>query len=36
MNTLITSKGENQNKYRRLKRYWKLLLKKESELSYGI
>jgi len=31
MNTLNTSKGEDQKKYQRLKRYWKILLKKESE-----
>lgn len=34
MNTLKTSHGEDMKKYRRLKRYWKLLLKKESELSH--
>ncbi len=28
MNTFNTSKGEDQKKYRRLKRYWKLLLKR--------
>src|SRR5699024_12356928 len=32
MNTLRTSHGEDMKKYRRLKRYWKLLLKKESKL----
>ena len=34
MNTFNTSNGEDLKKYRRLKRYWKLLLKKESELSH--
>jgi len=34
MNAFNTSNGEDLKKYRRLKRYWKLLLKKESELSY--
>lgn len=34
MNTLKTSNSEDMKKYRRLKRYWKLLLKKESELSH--
>ena len=34
MNTFNTSNGEDKKKYRRLKRYWKLLLKKESELSH--
>lgn len=34
MNTLRTSHGEDMKKYRRLKRYWKLLLKKESKLSH--
>ncbi|HLR59759.1 MAG TPA: ISL3 family transposase [Pseudogracilibacillus sp.] len=34
MNTLKTSNGEDMKKYRRLKRYWKLLLKKESDLSH--
>lgn len=34
MNTLKTSNGEDMKKYRRLKRYWKLLLKKEFELSH--
>src|SRR5690625_3243986 len=35
MNTFKTSNGEDmKKKYRRLKRYWKLLLKKESELSH--
>ena len=32
MNRLNTSNGENQKKYRRLKRYWKKILKKESNL----
>jgi len=34
MNTFNTSKGEDKKKYRRLKRYWKLFLKRESELSH--
>nr|WP_246570199.1 ISL3 family transposase [Lentibacillus saliphilus] len=34
MNQLRTSHGEDQKKYHRLKRYWKLLLKKRSNLSY--
>lgn len=34
MNDLKTSNGEDMKKYRRLKRYWKLLLKKEDELSH--
>ena len=34
MNELKTSDGEDMKKYRRLKRYWKLLLKKEDELSH--
>ncbi|SEK28705.1 transposase [Carnobacterium iners] len=33
-NRLNTSNGEDQKKYRRLKRYWKKMLKKESNLSY--
>ncbi|WP_157967857.1 transposase [Paraliobacillus sp. X-1268] len=33
MNQFNTSNGEDMKKYRRLKRYWKLLLKKESDLS---
>jgi len=33
MNKLKTDPYDNMKKYRRLKRYWKLLLKKESELS---
>src|SRR5699024_6294931 len=33
MNAFRTSKGEVMKKYRRLKAYWKLLLKKESDLS---
>lgn len=33
MNQLRPSDGEDMKKYRRLKRYWKLLLKKESDLS---
>ncbi len=34
MNTLRTSNGEDMKKYRRLKRYWKLLLKYEKDLSH--
>lgn len=34
MNRLRTSNGEDMKKYRRLKRYWKLLLKYHKELSY--
>lgn len=34
MNSFNTSCGEDQKKYRRLKAYWKLLLKKEVELSF--
>src|SRR5690625_7329637 len=34
MNTLKTSNGEDMKKYRRLKRYWKLLLKYERDLSH--
>ncbi|MFL2125348.1 ISL3 family transposase [Marinilactibacillus psychrotolerans] len=34
MNRLRTSNGEDQKKYRRLKRFWKKLLKKESAVSY--
>lgn len=34
MNTFNNSNNEDKKKYRRLKRYWKLLLKKESELSH--
>ena len=34
MNQFNTSNKEDQKKYRRLKHYWKKLLKKESELSY--
>ncbi|MEK5069294.1 ISL3 family transposase [Sporosarcina sp. FSL K6-1508] len=33
MNQLKTSSGDDMKKYRRLKRYWKLLLKKHSDLS---
>ncbi len=33
MNQFHTSNGEDKKKYRRLKAYWKLLLKKESKLS---
>lgn len=33
MNKLRTSNGEDMKKYRRLKRYWKLFLKHESDLS---
>jgi len=34
MNQFNTSNGEDQKRYRRLKKYWKKLLKKASELSY--
>lgn len=34
MNRLNTSNGEDQKKYRRLKRFWKKLLKKETDLAY--
>src|SRR5699024_8578656 len=34
MNTFKTSNGEDMKKYRRLKRYWKLLLKNEDELTH--
>ena len=34
MNQFHTSNGEDMKKYRRLKRFWKKILKKESELSY--
>lgn len=34
MNQFNTSNGEDLKKYRRLKHYWKKMLKKESELSY--
>ena len=34
MNTLKTSNGEDMKKYRRLKRYWKLLLRNEDELTH--
>lgn len=34
MNQLNTSKSEDQKKYRRLKKYWKKLLKKATDLSY--
>lgn len=34
MNTLKTSNSEDMKKYRRLKRYWKLILKSETNLSY--
>ena len=33
-NQFNTSKGEDKKKYRRLKRYWQLFLKKEMTLSY--
>src|SRR5699024_4970343 len=33
INTLKTSNNEDMKKYRRLKRYWKLILKSESNLS---
>lgn len=34
MNRFNTSCGEDKKKYRRIKRYWKLLLKNEDNLSY--
>src|SRR5690625_1602470 len=34
MNALRTSNGEDMKKYRRLKRYWRLLLKYKKDLSY--
>lgn len=34
MNQLNNSNGEDQKKYRRLKRYWKKLLKKEKNITY--
>src|SRR5690625_3162317 len=34
MNKLKTSNGEDMKKYRRLKRYWRLLLKYKKELSH--
>lgn len=34
MNQFNTSNGEDQKKYRRLKHYWKKILKKETALSY--
>src|SRR5690625_2096808 len=34
MNSLRTSKREDMKKYRRLKRYWRLLLKYKRDLSY--
>ncbi len=34
MNALKTSNSEDMKKYRRLKRYWKLLLKNEDELTH--
>lgn len=33
MNTFQTSNGEDLKKYRRLKRYWRLLLKRQTDLS---
>ncbi len=33
MNSFHTSNGEDLKKYRRLKRYWRLLLKRQSDLS---
>ncbi|WP_157065233.1 hypothetical protein [Amphibacillus sediminis] len=33
MNGFNTSNGEDMKKYRRLKRYWKLILKCQSDLS---
>src|SRR5699024_12049639 len=34
MNGFRTSNGEDMKKYRRLKRYWRLILKRRKELSY--
>src|SRR5699024_11511532 len=34
MNRLRTSHGEDMKKYRRLKRYWRLLLKYKRNISY--
>lgn len=34
MNQFHTSNGEDQKKYRRLKHFWKKILKKETDLSY--
>ena len=34
MNNFRTSNGEDMKKYRRLKRYWRLILKKRRNLSY--
>lgn len=34
MNSFRTSNNEDMKKYRRLKRYWKLLLKRRKDLSY--
>src|SRR5699024_10740391 len=34
INALRTSNGEDMKKYRRLKRYWRLLLKYKKDLSY--
>ncbi len=34
MNTFKTSNNEDMKKYRRLKRYWRLFLKSETDLSY--
>src|SRR5699024_12798787 len=34
MNTFKTSNEEDKKKYSRLKRYWKLLLKNEDELTH--
>lgn len=35
MNQFHTSNGEDQKKYRRLKHFWKKILKKETALSYA-
>ena len=34
MNSFRTTNNEDMKKYRRLKRYWKLLLKRRKDLSY--
>lgn len=36
MNRFNTSNGEDRKKYRRMKRYWKLFLKKEANLRYTV
>ncbi|MEN0589773.1 ISL3 family transposase, partial [Kurthia sp. Hakim RU_BHWE] len=36
MNGFRRGHNEDQKKYRRLKRYWKLLLKNEKDLTYAV